>query len=548
VYRGTVPVTFGVAGPGGVVNLVTKQPTVEPSAEAAVAYGSFETRKAVASYSQDVHGVGILAHVSYLGSEGDFTFKEDTTPGQPGGMKSLTRKNNEFDSLNMLVKGSYDVDALTRIDITSEGYYKNQGVPGPTGINSFPSPAGPGFVSNASYEEARSLNYLRLYRDGFLSDAIDISTTIFGTYELQRFVDKKGQLGRGSQDRDDSTVTVGSNTSATYAISPAHTATWFSELAHETFSPRNESQVRPNEPDQTRLRYAFAFQDDAWLVPDLVLVNPTIRYEHYDDNVSASFTPAGMPQGADSASHNLWSGNLGVRVAPLEWLAFKANLGRYERAPNFSELFGNGVGIVGNPTLKPETAINRDIGFALTSLELPWSADARFEYAYFDNDIDDLITLVQVSPARARAVNIGAARIRGHEVVFNAHLLDHLSLDLNYTHMNAKDQSDEAIYKGSSLPFRPEDEIYSRVEVYGPLGKVYYEFNYIGSNRLTRRALFPWDRVGERTIHTAGIALNATDWLTLRFEGRNLSDNQIRDVANYPLPGRSFFGSATATF
>lgn len=547
VYRSVVPVTFGVGAPGGVVNLVTKRPTVDPSADLSVAYGSFETRKAVASYSQSVHDVDVLAHVSYLGSKGDFEFKEDATPALPGGKTSVTRRNNEFDSVNALVRASYAFASGTEVDVTSELFYKDQGVPGPVGTFSIPGPGGPALKFDTRFEELRSLNYLRVSRPRFLSDAIDVSGTIFGTYDAQRFVDTKGQLGRGVQDRDDTSVIAGGNATATYLLSPAQTTTWFSELSYETFSPRNVVQTRPNDPDQTRLRYAFAFQDDAWLAPDLVLFSPSIRYVHLDDDVSASFSPAGLPEGRQHVGRDLWSGNMGMQVIPFEWLVLKGNLGRYQRAPNFSELFGNTVGIIGNPRLKPETAINRDVGFVLTPTGLPPWAEASVEYAYFNNDIDDLITLVQTSPSTARALNIGAARIRGHEVVVNADVFEHLSFDLNYTHQDAEDRSNEVIYRGKPLPFRPADELYTRVEVYDDWGKVYYEFNFIGSNRLRRLGLAR-DQVDERNIHTAGVGVSPTDWLTLRFEGRNLSDNQLRDVANYPLPGRSFFGSVTAQF
>lgn len=539
IYRGTVPVTFGVAGAGGVVNLVTKPPSVAPSAELTAGYGSFNTRKAVASYSQEVHGVGVLAHVTYLGSQGDFDFVQDPTPADPNQPKlSTTRLNNEFDSVNALLKASYSIDSRTRIDATSEAFYKDQGVPAP-GLPQLRHP---------SFEDWRSLNYLRLSREDFVTGGIDASAALFGTYQVQRFVDKRNETGLGIQDRNDSTVNVGANATATYAISASHTGALFSELAHETFSPRNEVQTRPAGPEQERLRWTLAFQDSVWLLPDFLLLLPSIRYEHLDDDVTASFTTAGMPLGRESVARDLWGAGIGMQVAPSAWLTIKGNIGRYQRAPSFSELFGNNAGVIGNPQLDPETALNRDIGFILVPDTMPSWADVRFEYSYFNNDVDDLITLVFSNFPFARAQNVGAARIRGHEVVLNSDLFDFVSFNLNYTHQDAEDRGKNVLRNGEQLPLRPRDELYTRVDLHAPLGGVFYEFNFIGSNRLTGAGLFDRDLVDQRSIHSAGIALNATDWLTLRFVGRNLSDNQIEDVANYPLPGRSLFGSATAQF
>jgi len=46
VYRGTTPLIFSQSGPGGVVNVVTRQPGSTPLVAGSASYGSFNTRKA----------------------------------------------------------------------------------------------------------------------------------------------------------------------------------------------------------------------------------------------------------------------------------------------------------------------------------------------------------------------------------------------------------------------------------------------------------------------------------------------------------------------
>src|SRR5207244_2122574 len=84
--------------------------------------------------------------------------------------------------------------------------------------------------------------------------------------------------------------------------------------------------------------------------------------------------------------------------------------------PNLSELFGTRGVIVGNPRLRPETAFNRDGGFRLAAPPLGPLAHAALEYAYFDNQIDDLIILVQNSQRVVRPENVTSAAVCGHEV------------------------------------------------------------------------------------------------------------------------------------
>src|SRR5262249_14148863 len=94
VYRGTIPVGFSGASIGGVVILVAKPPSATPSTELEAGYGSFETRKVVATHTQEAGGFDVLGHVSYLGSKGDFTYFDDNgTPENPTDDGETTRIN-----------------------------------------------------------------------------------------------------------------------------------------------------------------------------------------------------------------------------------------------------------------------------------------------------------------------------------------------------------------------------------------------------------------------------------------------------------------------
>jgi vitamin B12 transporter len=535
VYRGITPVTFGAAGIGGVVNLVPKPPSETPLTEMVLAYGSFNTRKVVASHTRRLGSIAVFGHVTYLGSDGDFTFHDDRgTPFNPSDDREATRQNNAFDSVDVLLRAAHDLSPETRVDLTQELYFKDQGVPGIGSRQSL----------TASFSSLRALSFLRLTRDGLAGGALDAEGKVFSVYQGDGLVDLEGDLGGGPQDRDDRTLSVGGNASGVYSGLPWQAVGWFGEIAAEQFRGENDAlRQAVSEPTQQRLRFTLALQDEVTLFDRLLLV-PTLRYEHYDDRVSASFTPAGMAVGRENVQRDLFSPSFGAQVSVWEWLQLRGNLGWYERAPNFSELFGNSGNVRGQPRLRSEQARNADVGFILQPEPFGWLRQARLEYAYFNNSIEDLILLVQVSPAVFRPENIGAAQVQGHELAWAA-TFTHFGIDGNYTHQIAEDCGDEPTFAGKRLPLRPQDQLFVRPQLFSEWVELYYEFELVSGNFLNRSN---FDEAPSRDTHTVGINAYPTDWLRLGFSVANLTDNEISDVAGFPLPGRTLSGSVTARF
>lgn len=536
VYRGAAPVNLGAGGIGGVVNLITKPPSVTPETQMSGSYGSFDTRKVVASHTQQLLGVDLFANVTYLGSAGNFGFAaKSPKAGTPTSqLVEQTRVNNAFDSVDALLKGGANLSPHLRLELTSETFFKDQGVPG----------IAPNDSPDASLANVRALNYLRLLSRDAVIDRLDINGTFYGVFERVAFKDLRGEIGSGPQDRHDHNTVIGGNLDGTYYLGDKQTFGWFTELSHETFAPQNDivAGLR-REPDESRLHFSSALQDQVGLWSDRIVVAPALRYERIRDEAAQAFTDFGRFVPAATRNKDLYSPSIGAQVRLIEWLSLRSNIGRFERAPNFGELFGNRGSVVGNPTLRSEAAINRDVGFVATAPAMPGVDGVRLEYVYFNNDIDDLITFVLTSPAFGRYRNFAGARVRGHELALQATLAEHVRTAFNYTLQDSDNR--EAAYLGLRLPGRPADEVYARVELFATYGRLYYEFNRVSGNFLDP---INFDRVPSRDIHTVGMALQVLEPLTLSLEARNVTDNQIADVGGFPLPGRAFFGTATVKF
>lgn len=536
VYRGQSPVGFGAAGIGGVVHLVTAPPRETPHTELKIAYGSFDTRKLVASHTQRARGIDILAHLAYLGSQGDFTFRErSTAPGTPPTLVTTRRVNNALDSLSGLVKAGADVGDGLRMDLTSEAFFKDQGVPG----------IGRSQSQTASLRESRSLNYASLKREGAFGRALDLTGRGFVIFERQDFDNRAGDLFGVVQDVTSETTVVGAALEARDLSFERNLPSASFEVSREAFAAHDAVRPGDDRSPQRRLRLAFVAQEQVSLFNERVLVIPTVRYEHLQDTfgpLSGELGRADVPR--TTRARNLWGPSLGVQWRALHWLSVNGNLGRFQRAPNLDELFGNRGFIQGNPRLRAEEGINRDVGLRAAWCDLGWIDSIAAEYAYFNNDIDDLIVLVQLSQQFFRPENIGSARVRGHEVSFQTSLLQHVSLDLNYTRQDALNLSGVPSQRGKQLPGRPRDELYARLGVERGRWSLSYELNIVGGNFLDRAN---FDRVARRGLHGAGVAFSPNLWLRLGIEGRNLGDERAEDVAGFPLPGRSFFGTIKVT-
>jgi hypothetical protein len=160
--------------------------------------------------------------------------------------------------------------------------------------------------------------------------------------------------------------------------------------------------------------------------------------------------------------------------------------------------------------------------------------------------IDGVIALAAVVVADALVPGIAAHVIAGHRSTEPgaSAALEHLGLDMNYTYLDSENGSIDSP-EGNQLPLRPKHELFVRPRLYTDWGSVYYEYTYLSEN--------PTDVdnfliVPPRSIHSLGCAVEPWPWLSVRFEVTNVTDSDVRDVGNFPLPGRSFFGSVKAVF
>jgi len=530
VYRGTSPAKFSNAGIGGVINIITKKGKRRALNNVNVAAGSFGTLDFNATRSQSFDRFDYLAFVNYGRSDGDFKFADDNgTPFFSGDDETVRRKNNDYDQASAVFNAGVRLGDRTRLEISENAYWRNQGIPG---IGAFQS-------ETANLITFRNLLSMQLKRQGLALETLDADVGLSFSLQEQRFEDKKGEIGVGNQDNRDRTVALAGN--ILLRLIPTEWTVLYLNTGGgwERFRSRNLLADDPEGEPQQRYRLFGAFEQEFYTLSDSIVLSPSLRYDFYRDEFGGMSEMAFMREvPSQSKTHHFFSPKIGLRYEPMRYISLKANAGRYARAPNFSELFGDRGGIVGNTELDPEKGINWDAGIGLMGPELRFITKPRLEFSFFYSRVDDLILFIQNTQRTSVAQNISKARIRGYELTWGAELFDMVHVDGAYTFEDARDRSDISFLKGNMLPGRPRHKIFSREELVWRRWILFHEYHHMADNFLDRANTV---KISSRDIHNAGVSFSPVKGLTLTAEVMNLTDEDIFDFIGFPLPGRSYF-------
>jgi outer membrane receptor protein involved in Fe transport len=299
-----------------------------------------------------------------------------------------------------------------------------------------------------------------------------------------------------------------------------------SHRASSVFEYRHDTLVSDEFADQRRNSLGVVVQDDIGFFSRRVRVLPALRF---DDT-----------EGFETE----WLPRIGLIVEPAEGVRFKANLEMAYRVPNFDELFLPDKGFIrGNAALEPEKSTDGDVGIELDFGRLGPLRDLFFQAAWFHRDIDESIVFVLVNQSLVEPHNTGSATIKGVELAASLGITGWIELSANYTHLDAtRDDPDVP------LPGRPRNETNLRIEVGPPSRAAKLVLQMQDTDEIpvtdTGGTVLP-----ARTVWDASIVLDLARLfpdrsplgdLTLSVEGKNLTDEIVRDAQFFPQPGRSF--------
>jgi iron complex outermembrane receptor protein len=534
VYRGTTPLAFGESALGGVISIVTRTPG-RTGALLRAGVGSFGTFFGDATAGGRAGRLRFYVGAHVYATTGDYPYLHPPPAGDPNpNLVEDLRENNDAFQGNGAMRLAATLRGRRTLTLGLIGFGRVQGLP--KQLLNQPTMA-------ARFHTLRGLGYLRYESRDDLGPGGRLSAQFFTSLERDRLLDPDGEVSaRGPTTAHDTTVSTGVSAFGSRPLEDWGRASVVLEGRRETYTSLDETAPSLSSLPARRLVGVGGGELDVrWPAIDLRLI-PSVRLEAISDLVTG-INPAGRPQPAGPAvTHFLPVYRLGV-VRPLgETATFKANVGRYARAPSFLELYGSGdARLLGNPALLPEHGENADLAVWIDRAGSRVAVVSRT--TLFGALADDLIYWLRTAGGPSRAENLSAARVYGVEQELRLAFGRHVRVVGQGTYTVALDESGASASQGKQIPQHPRVTGYVRPELTHlalPAGielGAYADAALRAGSYADPANLEPY---ATQVLFGAGVtALVPRAHLRATLSALNLTDLSTFDVLSWPLPGRT---------
>ncbi len=561
IYRGFVPVRYGGATLGGVLDVHGRPRTSTPRFFLSTGFGSFGGRQlALDGVTGLTDRLTLSAHASYAGATGDFPYYDDaSTPTFTGDDETLRRRNNDYD--RTIVRARLDGErGPLRGHVQQWFVGRSSGIAGPVG-----APSSAARLGTLGLQTIAGIEHTAFGRPGGR-----LGAHVGMGLRQQRFRDPRAELGPGINDQRMRSLDL-------YASPRWRSPLWRMAFAEVTADVRPQ-WIRVDEAaltglasgDATRSRVGIGVgvQVEQFLAERRLRLVPAVRVDAYTNRFAADPGEGEIADEGRDVDQFGASPRMGASVRVVGPLQLRGSVGRYFRVPTLLELFGDRGYAVGNEGLQPERGTTTDGGIVLDH-----DGDALHFYgqvAGFATWSEDLITWVSAGRV-ARAVNLAAARVRGAEVSARVLALgERIELDASYTFTDAVDRGPDPTARNQPLPGRPRHDASTHVGIgrrfmvrtVELVPRIRSGVEVLSGTRLDTAGRY---EVPTRVLQSIGVELHADGRVHWAIEVRNLLDQRtgpivlpvgdrrptpapIADYLGYPLPGRSLWTSLTLDF
>ena len=440
ITKGTVSARYGSSAIGGVVNVITKEPTDRLSAKIELQSGNwFEQSKPDNPFAKNSLSAAIAtkqqrwslqAVVDMLNTDG---FSIDHNLATSNGWHGY--KNNFSTKFTYNLKETLRFTWSPRYYSEDAANYRHE----------------PGFgnerIPSSTYRDITERNQINVILE---------QTEQKVNWKLQTSQEDYENISTKASNRISTGKYKGLNYDVNFLQSNSHwltTGIFFNEefldVVKKSTSDKKEDEKEVD--DKTKTEFGV-FVDDRWLVNDNLEINPGIRVIN-----SPRFGNKVIP-----SINSLYSLN---NKDDSKTLNFRFGIGNGYRSPNLKELYFTfdhsqlGYVVYGNEDLKPEESLNIQLSSEYTYKSNNYdNKSVRMEVNIFFNEINNLIETsfsrylaeANENSALHKYLNINKAKSSGYELALECTTNNQFKWDVNYVYLFTENMAD-----GSQLPRRP---------------------------------------------------------------------------------------------
>ncbi|WP_394844689.1 TonB-dependent siderophore myxochelin receptor MxcH [Pendulispora brunnea] len=583
VYRGVVPIRFGADALGGAVNLVTEKITPGTHGSASYQAGSFETHRATLALRHLDADSGFFARASGFFDYAKNDYSVDDVPlGNLAGEETRIRATRFHD-------GYRAGGANLETGFIDRSWAKNLRLR--VFFSDYSKELQNNVVMTVPYGEAEYGKFTTgatvRYENTFATRAGRVSVDVLGGYTYGRTflrdVSNCTYLWNGERNCNDRVLGEIDSTHG-----PFDQVVW----VHSGFARANTSwQIRSGHTlrlslsptystrsGEERQRQSDVLPDPLGAKRDLLNMVSGLEYQadlfkrrleniafvksYFQSQRSVDQLPGGARVDRDRNTHRFGVGDA-LRYRFVEGLYAKASYEWATRLPSPDELYGNGILVVSNLNLQPETSHNVNLGMTVDLRTTPVGA-VRADINGFLRAADQLITLLS-NDKYFSYQNVFSARSIGVEAAAGwTSPGEYVVLDGNVTYQDFRNVSADGAFgkfEGDRIPNRPYlfANASARLQ-FRRVRRADDELSLTWFTRYVHEFYRSWESAGVREykptvdsqlVHSVALTyLVHGEPMAMSFTGelQNITDERAYDFFGVQRPGRAFYFKTTLEF
>ena len=537
IYKGNMPAGLGANGTGGVIRLITDKGRYGNDLVLGAGGGSYGYGSGTFQYNGSFPLTRLYASGEFLTAENDFPFSNSRgTAYNTGDDSVVTQKNDAVRQINGLIGASH---VLPTLGTLSTMLFYNEGRKGLPGL-----PAAP---THTAFYYNQDVSGQVFYKSAPM-DAVTTRTGLVlrnNSYTTYYPVNELTLISGHKTYRQDRERLAKLQSEAAFTPKSGQTLSLSGDASYEDFLPKDLTGENLLEAlDASRytgtggLRYSLAGLRSETVFSGAAQV---VRFSHAAGINRNTYVP--IP--AENEDRFYASGGLSSLYKFDHQMLLFTSANYLVQQPALYQLFGDKGAYVSNHALKPEKALNCELGLRYNCIfnELSWSGNL----ALFGNRLRDAIIMYR-SFAQAGWVNADDALVYGAESDARLQWRS-MHVNLSWTvqnPMNKTKSRSNGMYEGKMLPGQSRVNLanelnWSPSRFMDALYRLKFESLYYTD--LSNSA--PVYVIPSQTTHDVGLSFYPFRGWGIDLTVENITDANKFDVFGFPAPGRTYYVKTT---